>query len=69
MTTGFIWNYKQQSERIATNDEYEDLLNSIDSVINQDDGKYIYTHKVHIFYSWFCLKKNELIFINSECNA
>lgn len=51
MTTGFIWNYKQTSERIATNDEYEDLLNSIANVINQDDGRYIYTHKVHTFLS------------------
>lgn len=49
MTTGFIWNYKQPSERIATNDECEDLLNSIENVINQVDGKFIYTHKVFLF--------------------
>lgn len=29
-----------------THEEYKDLLNSIERVINQDDGKYIYVHKV-----------------------
>jgi len=46
MTTGFIWNYKLPSERIATNEEYQELLNSIENIIYQDDGKYIYVHKV-----------------------
>lgn len=46
MTVGFIWNYKLPSERIATDKEYEELLNSIESKINQDDGKFIYVHKV-----------------------
>lgn len=49
MTTGFIWNYKLSSETNATNEEYEELLNSISNKINQDDGKYIYTHKVIVF--------------------
>lgn len=46
MTTSFIWDYKLPSEKIATAEEYEELLSSINSKINQDDGKYIYTHKV-----------------------
>lgn len=49
MTNGFIWNYKLPSERFATTDEYEELLHSIHNIINQDDGKYIYVHKVFIF--------------------
>lgn len=46
MTTGFIWNYKLPSEKFATHDEYEELINSIEFFINQADGKFIYTHKV-----------------------
>jgi len=46
MTSGFIWNYKLPSEAIASDKEYEELLNSINSKINQDNGKYIYVHKV-----------------------
>lgn len=49
MTTGFIWNYKLPTESNATNEEYEELLNSINNNINQYDGKYIYVHKVFIF--------------------
>ncbi|XP_015366093.1 PREDICTED: alpha-ketoglutarate-dependent taurine dioxygenase-like isoform X1 [Diuraphis noxia] len=45
MTTGFIWNYKLPSETTASHEEYEALLNSIESKINQDNGKYIYIHK------------------------
>lgn len=33
-----------------THEEYKDLLNSIERVINQDDGKYIYVHKVLLLY-------------------
>jgi len=46
MTTGFIWNYELPSEATASHEEYEALLNSIESKINQDSGKYIYVHKV-----------------------
>jgi len=46
MTTGFIWNYKLPTEATASHKEYEALLKSIDSKINQDNGKYIYVHKV-----------------------
>jgi len=48
MTTGFIWNYKFPSEVTASHEEYEALLNSIDNKINQDNGKYIYVHKVSL---------------------
>lgn len=46
MTNAFIWNYKHPSERTATHEEYEELINSIDHIIHQKDGKYIYEHKV-----------------------
>lgn len=45
MTTEFIWNYKLPSESIASHEEYEELIDSIKSKINQDNGKYIYVHK------------------------
>jgi len=45
MTNEFIWDYKLPSERIATHEEYAELLQSIHCIINQDDGKYIYVHK------------------------
>jgi len=50
MTTGFIWNYKLPSESIASHEEYEELLDSINSKINQDNGKYIYVHKVYFLF-------------------
>lgn len=46
MTTSFIWNYNLPTETTASHEEYEALLKSIDSKINQDNGKYIYVHKV-----------------------
>lgn len=46
MTTSFIWNYKLPSEKNASVEEYEYLINSINSKINQDNGKFIYVHKV-----------------------
>ncbi|KAL4132736.1 hypothetical protein QTP88_009844 [Uroleucon formosanum] len=45
MTTSFIWNYNLPTETTASHEEYEALLKSIDSKINQDNGKYIYVHK------------------------
>lgn len=50
MTTGYIWNYKLPSQKNATEKEFEDLTLSVERAIKQDDGKYIYTHKV-----LFCL--------------
>lgn len=46
MTNSFIWNYKLPSEKNSSVEEYEYLINSINDKINQDDGKYIYVHKV-----------------------
>ncbi|XP_050544949.1 alpha-ketoglutarate-dependent taurine dioxygenase-like [Daktulosphaira vitifoliae] len=45
MTTGFIWNYNQPSERNVTEKECQKLFNSIYNSINQENGKFIYTHK------------------------
>jgi len=56
MTNGFIWNYNLPSERIATNQEYERLLDSIESVINQQNGKYVYVHKVFFYFLNYELK-------------
>lgn len=50
MTTEFIWDYKLPSESIASHEEYEELLDSINSKINQDNGKYIYVHKVYFLF-------------------
>lgn len=61
MTTGFIWNYKLLSERIATDEEIKELLDSIDSKINQENGKYIYVHKVFFSIILFNHLKYELI--------
>ncbi|XP_050420728.1 putative dioxygenase Mb0100 isoform X2 [Adelges cooleyi] len=45
MTSNFIWNYKQPSQKVATDEECQQLFNSIYNEINQDNGKYIYEHK------------------------
>lgn len=46
MTTSFIWNFNLPSERVATDEEYKELLNSIENKINQNNGQFIYVHKV-----------------------
>lgn len=51
MTTDFIWDYKLPSQKYFTKEEFEDIMFSIERVINQNDGKYIYTHKVFFFLS------------------
>lgn len=61
MTTGFIWNYKLPSERIATDEESKELLDSIDSKINQENGKYIYVHKVFLSITLFNHLNSNLI--------
>ncbi|VVC41405.1 Hypothetical protein CINCED_3A020741 [Cinara cedri] len=45
MTTSFIWNFNLPSKRVATDEEYKKLLNSIESKINQNNGQFIYVHK------------------------